>query len=220
MAYHRTLQSETVPAAIMAHGLGNDFWKAGPCRLSDIYRRKQKHIDVHNIIESMTKYPQIPMTFDGSLPSETLGNQRERIVIGKTYFFNDIGEKGIVGTVTSACVSEGDKKVYIGVTTDDGKAHILAEPMSDAALADYKKHPEAFFGQIQPVSRKSETPYDLFEFFLATYSKSTKEKLLEFMKDASDIGQLRKLSQEDLAIEYCDRMASSFVKNHPKKQDK
>lgn len=216
MAHHRALQSEGVSCAIMAHGLGNDFWKAGPCRLSDIYRRKQKHIDVHNLIEAMQKYPQIPITFDGSLPSETLRNQRERIVVGQTYFFNDIGEKGITGTVTSACVNEGEKKIYICVQAENG-SHILTEPMSDYAMADYKRHPEAYFGEIGRASRKTEDPYELFEFFLETYSQTPKEKLLEFMQGAADIESLRQLDQMDLAIEYCDRLATSIANDNLKK---
>jgi hypothetical protein len=43
------------------------------------------------------------------------------------------------------------KKAYVTVATEDGVNHIIAEPISDEALADYKAHPEAFFGAIQPV---------------------------------------------------------------------
>jgi len=56
-----------------------------------------------------------------------------------------IGEKGELGTVTTATVLESEKKAYVTVATEDGVNHIIAEPISDEAMADYKAHPEAFF---------------------------------------------------------------------------
>jgi hypothetical protein len=96
MSFHRALQSEQAGHAIMAHGLRNDFWVPEARRVSDVYRRKQKHIDIHNLVA-----PQIPTTFDGSLPSKALG-EAEPLRIGETYFFDCLGEKGQLGTVTTA----------------------------------------------------------------------------------------------------------------------
>jgi hypothetical protein len=208
MCYHRALQSDQRSQAILAHGLGNDLWLPGPRRLSDIYRRKQKHIDIHNLIEACQKYPQIPTTFDGSLPSEALG-KGSPVKIGESYFFDCIGEKGQLGTITTATVSESDKQVYCTVTTEDGVIHILNEPISDEALADYKAHREAFFGAIQPVGGRADNVYELFEFLLNGYKTATKEKLLELMKDAPDIENLRQMDQMDLAIEYSERCAAT-----------
>lgn len=216
MSFHRALQSEQPGQAIMATGLGNDFWKAGVCRLSDVYRRKQKHIDVHNIIAAFQKYPQIPPTFDGGLPSEMKGKQSERVIIGETYFFEGIGENGMVGTVSSATVLENEKRVYLVIVALDGTNHIITQPISDDALADYKAHPEPFFGAIQSVNKNAKDAYELFEFFLDTYQKSTKEKLLEFMRGAPDIETLRQMEQPDLAIEYAERCAAMAASNLPK----
>jgi hypothetical protein len=205
ISFHRALQSDQTDQAIMAHGLGNDFWVPEARRVSDIYRRKQKHIDIHNLLEACRKYPQIPTTFDGSLPSQALG-KGEPLRIGETYFFDCIGEKGQLGTVTT--VNESDKQVYFTMTTEDGFSHILSEPISDEALADYKAHPEAFFGTIQRVGGRANDVYELFEFFLICYKAATKEKLLELMKDAPDIEALRQMEQADLAIEYAERCAA------------
>ena len=73
-----------------------------------------------------------PTTFDGSLPSEKLG--AERIQIGQTYFFENAGNGGVVGTVTAATVNETERQVYLGVTTTEGKAIIVKGPMSEAAF--------------------------------------------------------------------------------------
>lgn len=204
MSFHRTLQTEQAGHAIMAHGLGNDFWVPEASRVSDVYRRKQKHIDIHNLIDACRRYPQIPTTFDGSLPSTALG-EGEPLRLGETYFFDCLGEKGQLGTVTTATVSESDKLVYFTVTAEDGVSHIMSEPISDVGLADYKVHPEAFFGSIQNIGGHANNVYELFEFFLNCHRQASKERLLELMKDAPDIEALRKMEQMDLAIEYAER---------------
>jgi len=204
------LDSEQPGCAIMAYGLGiPDFSKPGHYRLSAIYKRKQKHIDAHDVVESFKIYPKIPPTFDGKLPSESFNDDPQRLLIGETYFFNDIGEKGVTGTVTSATVNEPEKRVYFAITSEDGKSQILTKPMSDAELADYRNHPEAFFGTVQQPPRKTEDPYELFEFLLDSYRNTPKERLLEFMKDAPDIEALRKMEHFDLVMECCERWVAS-----------
>jgi hypothetical protein len=216
MSFHRSLRSDQPGHAIMAHGFGNDFWVPEAQRISDIYRRKQKHIDIHKLLEACKKYPQIPTTFDGSLPSQALG-KGQPVTIGETYFFDCIGEKGQLGTVTTATVHESEKQVVFSVATEDGLCHLLREPISDEALADYKAHPEAFFGSIQRISRRADNVYELFELFLNNYKNTSKEKLLELMKDAADIKALRQMEQSDLAIECAERCLSA-VPNVPRNQ--
>ena len=58
----------------------------------------------------------------------------------------------------------------------------MSELISDAALADYKAHREAYFGTIQQAGRRANNVYELFEFFLNYYKQANKEKLLELMK--------------------------------------
>jgi hypothetical protein len=123
----------------------------------------KKHIDIHNLCEACAKYPQIPTTFDGSLPSEGQG-KGSPIKIGQSYFFDCLGEKGQLGTVTTATVLESEKQVHYTIIAEDGTNHLLAEPISDEALADYKAHPEAFFGAIQRAAKRLNNHYELFEF--------------------------------------------------------
>ncbi len=110
---------------------------------------------------------------------------------------------------------ENEKQIYLAIACPDGTSHILTQPISDDALADYKVHPEAFFGAIQSVNKNAKDAYEFFEFFLDTYQKSTKKKLLEFMRGALDIEALQQMEQPDLAIEYSERcaaMAASTMK--------
>jgi hypothetical protein len=103
------------------------------------------------------------------------------------------------------------------VTAEDGVCHLLSEPISDEALADHKAHPEAFFGAVQHVGGRADNVHELFEFFLNGYKGSTKEQLLELMKDAPDIEALRQMEQMDLAIELAERCLCA-VPNLPRNQ--
>jgi hypothetical protein len=208
--FHRTLQSEQRGLTVLVHGLGiPDFSKPGYYRLSEIYRRKQKHIDAYEIMEAFGKYPQLPITFDGSLPSSVKGKAYDRIIIGETYFFEGIGEQreGVIATVTTATVDEITKTIYVGTST----GHILTKAMSDDELNDYRSHPEAFFGRIQDSRKKLNNRYELFEWLLDIYKETPKSQLLEFMKNAPDFSSLQKMNQVDLAIEYCERLCASEV---------
>ena len=214
MPFHLELQSEQPKLAVLTYGLGiPDFSKPGYYRLSEIYRQKQKHIDGHDIMQAFAKYPQLPPTFDGSLPSRLKCKPYERIIIGEKYFFDGIDGKGAVATITTATVDENAKIAYFG--TSNGQ--ILTRPMSDDELNDYKRHPEAFFGRIQPVSKTAKSLYEMFEFFLEAYKNTPKERLLDFMRGAADYSSLQQMDQADLAIEYAERCCAAIDLGTPKK---
>lgn len=56
-------------------------------------------------------------------------------------------------------------------------------------------------------NRETKSPLDLYDFLMQTYTKTPKEKLLEFMATAADIEQLAQLDQPALASVYCERLA-------------
>jgi len=215
MPFHRVLQGQHTGHCLMGFGLGvPDFGKVGNYRLSEIHRQRIKHADAFAVIQSFKKYPQIPVTFDGSLPSSVSGKPYDRILVGETYLFNDMLDKSgkpmkdLLATVTSATANVAEKKIYLCVRDNEGINSILTNPMTDAAVADYKAHPESFFGVVQHVGKNIETPYDAFLFLYNSYQHTPKEKLLEFMRGWPDTVRYEQMSQEDLAIEYCDLMAS------------
>jgi hypothetical protein len=51
---------------------------------------------------------------------------------------------------------------------------------------------------------------DAYDFFFETYSKSSREKLLEFMAQSLDIERLRTLSHRELPEEYAAGMATAI----------
>lgn len=210
MPFHREL-SRPVATAICPFGLGlPDFNRPGHYRLAETYRRHQRHIDAHKIGEALAAYPQLPSTFDGRLPSEVFGRGRERIVIGQTYFFDSLGEKGMPATVTTASVWEANKQVVIGVTALGGGSYLLAEPMTDEQLAEYKAFPEAYFGKIMPVSKKITTPYELFEFWMVSHKHLSRDRLLTELAAHPNIEEFRAMSAEDLLAEYAESMVAAL----------
>ena len=205
IGFHWNLDSEKREHAILAHGLGiPDFAKSGYFRLSELYRRKQRHIDGYDIMEAFRDYPKLPSTFDGSLPSETFNDNPQHLKIGETYFFEDIGENGLTATVTSATVNEPEKLIYIG--TDKGQ--ILTRPISDDELADYKNHPDTFFGTIHRQGKRTDDEYGFFERLVEIHMSYPKSYTLKQIETWGNADELKKLSHEDLVLEYCERLVA------------
>lgn len=201
IGFHWNLDSEKRGNAILAHGLGiPDFAKRGYFRLPELYRRKQRHIDAYEIMGAFRDYPKLPLTFDGSLPSETFSDNPQHLKIGETYFFEDIGENGLTTTVTSATVNESEKLLYIG--TDKGQ--ILTRPMSDDELTDYKNHPDAFFGTIHKQGKRTDDEYEFFERMVEIHMSYPKSYTLKQIENWSNKDELIKLGHEDLVLAYCE----------------
>ncbi|MCR4379205.1 MAG: SEC-C domain-containing protein [Rhodospirillales bacterium] len=206
--FHNALQETFAGHAALTYGLGiDDYFKPIHYTLKDAWRVKQKHIDMFDLKDSLHSYPQIPNSFDGDLPPVAPGD-RDRVKIGQAYDFEGTG---VVGVVTSATVVESEKKIYIAVHGQDGKSCILTEDISDQELEVYRAYQDTYFGVVQPVSKDSKTPYEFFEWMLGAYKDTPKDKFIEWMKGAPDWEELKHLSQEELALEYCERATYSAM---------
>jgi hypothetical protein len=222
LPFHRMLND---PPALIALPLGlgmPEFNRPGLMRLSEAYQRKQKHVDIYNICDSLEKYLTFPATFDGSLPSEQSGDTvKRRVQIGETYLFEGVGgPDGTVGTVTSATVNEQEKKAYIAITRTQGGSVILSEDMTEDAIADYKVHGDAYFGDPgRPKKRDISSTFELFEWLMECYANMPRERLLELAKDAPNLEELEKMPVDELRANYCEMMAGAFERKHgsPKK---
>ena len=210
LPFHRMLDSK-VPIAAVPFGLNmKDFNRPGHYQLSIAWKNKQNHIDAFNICHSLERYVVFPSTFDGSLPSEAFERDKERPIIGETYFFEDGKGGGHMGTVNGAIVNEQDREAILSITGQDGINYFLKQPMSEAAVKDYKEHPDTYFGKIQPVSGKWETIYELFEWLMSAYEKSTRAFLLAELKKRPQPGGFDQLSDDELRALYCERMAGAI----------
>ena len=115
----------------------------------------------------------------------------------------------MVGTVTYATVQETEKKAAIAVTFTDGTSRILMQPMTDAEFADYKAHPDAYFGKILPISKKAENQYDLFEFFMEANKGLSRATLLQRLRKPADFDPQEAVSDTDLLAEYCEALVAA-----------
>lgn len=173
---------------------------------------RARHADIHCVFESMQRHHDIPSTFGGEMPEIHFQRPNERVAplrIGSGYLVPDGNGNEIRAELESAVVIGSERKAY-GVCRriDDSCRIIVTFPLSERELEAYRKYPDTFFGAIDMnAGRKCENIIDWYDFFFESYGNTPKEKLLEFMKDATDIEALKAMSQEGLAKTYCERLA-------------
>lgn len=166
---------------------------------------RQAHIEMHGLLQSMHEHSQIPSTFDGDNPEFAFINAKRRLTIGNRYIVPDADSTEVEGVLASAVVMENEKAAFCAINTDDGRGILFRAALSDAELAAWRRHPDTFFGKVSR-NRKSETVLGLYDFFMETYTKTSKAKLLEFLAGAQDIEYLATFDQPALASVYCERL--------------
>ncbi|MDD3183402.1 MAG: SEC-C metal-binding domain-containing protein [Alphaproteobacteria bacterium] len=173
----------------------------------------KKHADINGLIKSIKTHYEIPSTFEAELPEFVFGDPAlPRMKIGHRYSVPNANGDFVAGELETACVLGSAKKIYGTFHLEGTGQRIVATcPISDEELVAYKKHPDTFFGIIQPQGKKLEEPYELFEWMLESYKNTSKEKLLEFMKEHHDFENLRSMPQQDLAETYCERCTYAIV---------
>jgi hypothetical protein len=198
----------------------DDFNNDGkPYTIREILATREKHKDMEGLIKSIKEHNDIPVTFDGEIPEFAFNGEarKNRLLIGSRCIIPDGQGNDVVGVLMTATVSEKEKKIFGVYRLDNGKQVICTNPMSDEEVLAYQRYPDTFFGVPLNQSGEAKDPMELFDFFYNTYKKTPPEKLLEFMKNASDIEELKKLSPKELAITYCERLVYSIVNDHAKK---
>ena len=100
---------------------------------------------------------------------------------------------------------EAGKQVIGLYDVEEKGTKIVTCPISDTELAAYKKHPDTFFGKIEP-QNQIKSPLDFYDWVYECHKNSSKVNLLKFMKEWPDYEELEPLSQEELAKIYCERV--------------
>lgn len=178
----------------------------------DFRIERERNRELLNLHSAIKKHYDIPSTFEGENPifvNSSNNLEESRFVIGKKYLIPRDKGKEVVATLTHALVNEINKEAFCSYNFVGGGSSVGTHPLSDQELAAYQKHPETFFGKIQP-KNKSETILDVFDWCYGNHKNMPKDKLLEAMKDASDIEDLKKENQEELAKVYSERMAEAI----------
>ena len=207
IAMHRHLYERPVFAASPIGFRVADFNRPGHYSFAEKYALDQKYQRLFDIADALGKINSFPLTFDGSLPSDNTPGEPERLQIGQTYHFTDAIPGGLIGTVRSAVVMESTKTAYIVVNTPDGQGHILTEQMSDAAFADYLENKEAYFGEIQNVSKTLKTPYEFFCRMMEIYADYDRTQLAIQVSMKPDDARIAGMSDQQLREHICEQMA-------------
>jgi hypothetical protein len=168
---------------------------------------REKHKEIDRVASSMKKYATIPSTFDGEIPLFAFNEvaRSHRLLIGNSYLVSIEDGTKEIGILESASVTPSEKLVYGAYALRNGQRIICTTPISDEELEAYREHPDTFFGIPCQVTKKAETPIELYDFFYEAYKKTPKEKLLEFMKNWNDFEAMKTLPQGELSKIYCER---------------
>jgi hypothetical protein len=213
MSFHRSLDDTFLGHALTTFGLGiPDYAKPIYGRPKDVWKKKQKHIDMEYIKESIKTYPRIPNRFEGDLPPVEEGAY-ERIEIGRRYDFVDAR---IQGVVTTATVSESEKRVYVGVRTDDEKNVILSEPISDYELRIYREFPDTYFGVLHKVPKNYTDPFEFYERLVKIHRAYPRDNILRMSKNAHDIDNLSNFDDLEIVLEFCEKISADAMQNSQK----
>lgn len=145
---------------------------------------------------ALARLHEFPITFDGSVVSETLLGGKPRIKIGQAYDFGT-PEEPFVGIVRGATVLENTRECYIVAETENGN-HILSEKMDDASFKDWQASKAAYFGDIQEVAKNAQTPYEMYERFMDMFADFDRKGLATQIGKAPDDQSLAHLDDNEL----------------------
>jgi hypothetical protein len=212
--YEAFLDEPFVGLAFAAEGFKiPDFKIDSAMTLREARLARTSHREVYDLLQSMLRHRDIPITFDGEIPEFAFGESgAPRLIVGQSYLIPGPDEKEVVGVLESAMVTPQDAKALGVYQLADGQRVIASCPLTQAEVAAYRRHPDTFFGTYAPTSRQARDPLDLYDFFIEAYGKSSRDILLGLMANHPDVESLSHLPQDDLAIIYCERMTEAATR--------
>lgn len=179
---------------------------------------REQHKEIYGLLDSMQKHGNIPSTFDGENPAVAFGDTDEKnppLIIGHKYLVPSNSGIDVPATLKQVDVDE-EKKLAIGLyELENGGSAVLSCPLSDTELEGYKRHPNTFFGKIQP-KKGLRGPLEFYDWIYGLYKNTPKEQLLKLMDNYPNQDELQKLTQDELAKLYCEDITATV--NSPKKQ--
>lgn len=210
-AFMHDLTAPSPRDAVLACGFKiPDFASRIPRSLLQIAQSREKHQEMYSL-KKVFENDGIPSTFDERLPEEVFdGETNPRLLIGNTYAVPQTDGKEVPGVLVEAAVMEPEKLIYGFYRLADGTQIMCTTPISDTELAIYKRSPETFFGVVKHIGATLNEPMDYYDFLYEAYSKTSREKLIEFVSNWPNFEFLSTLDQKQLAQHYCVAMAESM----------
>ncbi len=212
--FHHHLDSTAFRSSFIVEGFHIPDFKGDAMfrSLREAVDARDAHAEMERLAKSMHEHGEVPATFDGDIPELAFGEGKpDRLQIGERYLVPDGNRLLVPATLRIAAVMERERLAYGVYATDDGRQLNLSCPLTDDELAAYRRHPDTFFGAVHEVPKQLSNPVDLYDFVFSAYSRSPREKLLEFLAGAPDIEHLKTLSQPELARTYSERCVQSML---------
>jgi hypothetical protein len=212
-AFMHALDLPDCGEAGIAHGFKiQEFPQGRGCTsMLQAVEARERHLEAHWLLKAMETRAEIPSTFDDRTPEEIFAAELPvPLRIGDMHMVPDETGREVAGVLYEGAVMESERSACCVYQLTDGRSIIVSAPLTDAEIEIYRRSPATFFGVIKNVDGKINQPMDAYDFFYESYSRSTKEKLLEFMSDWPDLESMRSLSQKELAKRYCARMAEGL----------
>ena len=177
--------------------------------LREMINSREKHSEIYDLLDSMTKHRMAPISFDGEFPEFDEVESKNRLLIGEKYILPENG-RSIVAELIGAEVIKKDKAAICIFKTEEGKTVIYTCPLSDKEFEAFLDHSETFFGVAKSPS-EAKDPVDLYYWLMNSYKNIEKEKLIEYMRRAGISPIETSLSRNKLLEIYCERMAENIL---------
>lgn len=209
------LDSTDLPYSLLLSGFHVDDMQPGYKTLMEQVQTRRRHFPVFDLIESMGKHRTIPMSFNGEANAFENSPPPHRLQIGKRYVVPGPDGAEVTAILEGGIVIPEHKSAWCSYLDANGARFICIAPLTDVELDAYKQHPSTFFGIVdRNAGRKPlKTAMDHFDFMWGSAKDTPKKLLLEWMRTAPNIDELAKLSQQDLATQYCVRMAEVMMRD-------
>ncbi|WP_407472238.1 SEC-C domain-containing protein [Xanthomonas campestris pv. campestris] len=199
---HHHLDTQVPDAGATVEGFKIDDYRTGQfLTLPQKIEMRVRNPEVEALVASIQEHIDLPSTFEGEIP----GLQSNRLLIGHRYQMDD----GVVGTLEDACVMNDNGEVALIIDRDEGGRAIYTNQLSPEEFAAWKRYPETFFGQIRQAPSPINDPIELYDRLKATYVRTPKEKLLQFMGEHGD--RFAALTQPELLDVYVQGMVNSVM---------
>ncbi len=152
---------------------------------------RTRHVEIDALIASFGEHSGVPWAFDGSVRGL---EEPDCWIIGMSYVMGE----GRVATLISGEVIEKDSTAML-LMEYEGAQSLYPARLSTAQMQAWKRHPDTFFGQIDPVKSKPMDELAFYDWLVDYHSRSTPQQLLAAMKNFGDQDQLTKMSKVQLA---------------------
>jgi hypothetical protein len=175
--------------------------------LREALNNREKHMEMLCLIKALAR-SQIPSTFDGDNPDLVFSNITGRLKVGQHYALPDGKGGEVIGELQHGCVMEDKKVAFCVYKLTNGQNFIGEDPLTEAEMAAYRRHPDTFFGVVKRGARGGiNDPLEFYDYCMEIYQNTPRERLLEFL-GARGLEKFGKLSQHELAGLFCEGLAA------------